>query len=64
MRIYVKRMPTEGRHRGSWRWLYVAYGESQPFKRFGHGGWICFHFGWLKRFWNFEKAGCRAECAR
>lgn len=62
-KIYFKRLALDARHKGSWRWFYLAYGEWQPFKRFGHGGWICLHLGWLKRFWNFNKTGPQPECA-
>jgi hypothetical protein len=49
-------------YRRSWSWWYVAFGDFQPFKRFGHGGWVCLSVSWLKRFWN--GAGPRPECCQ
>jgi len=47
MRLYVHKHQQAG-----WRWWYVALGDNQLFKRFGHSGWICLRASWLKRFWN------------
>ena len=55
-KIYIKPHKTE---RG---WWYFAYGDWQPFKRFGHSGWICLRFSFFRRFWNYD--GPRPETYR
>jgi hypothetical protein len=63
-KLYIKRhqplyLPW---YKRSWSWWYVAYGEWQPFKRFGHGGWVCVSLRWFKRFWNGANPG--PECCQ
>ena len=42
-------------HHSSWRWLYLSFRSWQPFRRFGHGGWIFLSLPWLWRFRNFDR---------
>lgn len=47
-----------------WQWLYLSFGDYQPFKRFGHSGWVCLSVKWLWRYRNFDLPSERNRAER
>lgn len=36
------------KHEHSRGWYYLSIFGWQPFARFGHGGWVCLNWKWLR----------------